>query len=62
MLLRKYLFFELGKNDSNEKLIFASFVRVRRWPAYKRDSIWRTLRAAGIDYLNADNLKAASEI
>jgi len=61
MLLRRFLLFELDENEQFESRIeFISFVH--RWPAYKRDSTWRTLRAAGIDYLNADNLKAASAI
>ena len=61
MLLRKFLLSELDEHEQFEsRTEFISFVR--RWPAYKRDSIWRTLRAAGIDYLNADNLKAASKI
>lgn len=33
-----------------------------RWPAFKRDSTWRTLLNNGVDWINADNLKAASQL
>ena len=61
MLLRKFLLSELDEHEQFEPRI-DPVAFVRRWPAYKRDSIWRTLRAAGIDYINADNLEAASKI
>lgn len=33
-----------------------------RWPSFKRDSTWRTLLDNGVDWINADNLQAASKL
>jgi hypothetical protein len=32
-----------------------------RWPVSARENVWRVLLENGVDWLNADDLKAASE-
>ncbi|GAA5882264.1 hypothetical protein JCM16303_002309 [Sporobolomyces ruberrimus] len=49
-------------NIAHSKGIKARFWETPGWPAFKRDSTWRTLLNNGVDWINADNLKAASQL
>ncbi|GAA6024701.1 hypothetical protein JCM11491_003621 [Sporobolomyces phaffii] len=46
---------------AHAKGIKTRFWETPGWPASKRDSTWRTLLDNGVDWINADNLKAASQ-
>ncbi|GAA5892300.1 phosphatidylinositol-specific phospholipase C/glycerophosphodiester phosphodiesterase family protein [Sporobolomyces salmoneus] len=64
--------FDLEGDRSNEirrlvdiahsKGIKTRFWETPGWPAFKRDSTWRTLLDNGVDWINADNLLAASKL
>ncbi|GJN89543.1 hypothetical protein Rhopal_002530-T1 [Rhodotorula paludigena] len=47
---------------AHAKGIQARFWETPSWPAFVRDNIWRGLLASGVDYINADDLYAASQI
>ncbi|GAA6058893.1 hypothetical protein JCM10212_002837 [Sporobolomyces blumeae] len=47
---------------AHAKGIKTRFWETPSWPSYKRDSTWRTLLANGVDWINADNLRAASQL
>lgn len=34
----------------------------KRWPSFARDHVWKSMLRLGVDWINADNLKAASEL
>ncbi|GAA5861156.1 hypothetical protein JCM3774_002210 [Rhodotorula dairenensis] len=45
-----------------EKGIPTRFWEAPGWPGFARDKVWRAMLDLGVDWINADNLKAASEI
>lgn len=49
-------------NIAHSKGIKTRFWETPGWPAFKRDSTWRTLLDNGVDWINADNLMAASKL
>ena len=46
--------------DAHTRGIQSRFWDTPAWPIFARDNIWRTLLEAGSDWLNADDLEAAS--
>ncbi len=46
--------------DAHTLGITARFWDTPAWPMYARDSVWKTLLEGGVDWLNADDLAAAS--
>lgn len=46
--------------DAHDRGIAARFWDTPAWPVFARENIWRTLLANGADWLNADDLEAAS--
>ena len=46
--------------DAHERGIQARFWDTPAWPIFARDNVWRTLLEGGADWLNADDLEAAS--
>ena len=46
--------------DAHDRGIAARFWDTPGWPVFARDNIWKTLLANGADWLNADDLEAAS--
>ncbi|GAA5964887.1 hypothetical protein JCM3765_005813 [Sporobolomyces pararoseus] len=47
---------------AHSKGIKTRFWETPGWPAFKRDSTWKTLLDNGVDWINADNLQAASKL
>ncbi|BGP07355.1 Altered inheritance of mitochondria protein 6 [Rhodotorula toruloides] len=47
---------------AHAKGIRTRFWETPNWPTFVRDNTWRTLLRAGVDWLNADDLFAASQI
>ncbi|GAA5984642.1 hypothetical protein JCM5350_008168 [Sporobolomyces pararoseus] len=47
---------------AHSKGIKTRFWETPGWPAFKRDATWRTLLDTGVDWINADNLQAASRL
>jgi hypothetical protein len=47
-------------NDAHERGISARFWDTPGWPVNARENVWRTLLENGADWLNADDLAAAS--
>lgn len=37
-------------------------LRFASWPGFARDKVWKAMLDLGVDWINADNLKAASEV
>lgn len=48
-------------DDAHSRGIKARFWETPGWPVHARENVWKELQAAGVDWLNADDLKAASE-
>ena len=46
--------------DAHTRGIQARFWDTPAWPAFARDNVWRVLLEEGSDWLNADDLEAAS--
>jgi hypothetical protein len=46
--------------DAHARGLQARFWDTPGWPIAARDAVWRTLRASGADWLNADDLAAAA--
>lgn len=46
--------------DAHARGITARFWDTPAWPVHARENIWRTLLEEGADWLNADDLAAAS--
>ncbi|GAA5986868.1 hypothetical protein JCM10908_000932 [Rhodotorula pacifica] len=47
---------------SQDKGITTRFWETPGWPSFARDKVWKALLDLGVDWINADNLKAASEL
>jgi len=48
-------------NDAHTRGITARFWDIPGWPIFARDNIWKELASDGADWLNADDLAAASK-
>ncbi|KAG0665571.1 Altered inheritance of mitochondria protein 6 [Rhodotorula mucilaginosa] len=47
---------------SRDKGIPSRFWETPGWPGFARDKVWEAMLDLGVDWINADNLKAASEV
>ncbi|BGP54889.1 hypothetical protein JCM8202_003398 [Rhodotorula sphaerocarpa] len=47
---------------AREKGIASRFWETPGWPSFARDHVWKSMLRLGVDWINADNLKAATEL